>query len=573
MIEEEMKSVKGVKHIRNVLLVCSLSLIYYTLSNLIIGETITGLICGLSLILVSIDTIYIIKRNRLYHKLILSVFGYISLCLLLMFIRDDANKIGRMWALLIPLFVFYTQTVKKSIIILSLYLTALLIKTIIDINLDIVFVRLNIEQLTVFIIISISTWVYAMAVNRFRESLNYQLYYNKFVKLPNRVSMLRDIKEPKVHAVILINMDGFKRINSLYGTDIGDKLIYKISRRIQSLFLNLENYKLYKLHADEFCLLINKDISQSFVVDFSHGLINKINNKIDIDLLEIYPTFSIGISHGFNVSLENADMALKQAKELNKDVVLYSDVNPLVNSYIYNQTAAIKIKKGVENRAIFPEFQPIISLKDDSIYKYEALVRLKNRGSICYPNEFLGISKEIKQYKNITFLMIEATFEYFKDKKSNFSINLDNDDLTDIETTDYIIFMLKKYNIAQFVTFEILETKEVEDMSIVVNFINVVKSYGCKIAIDDFGSGYSNFAYLLELKADYLKIDASLIKSLDSDKKSYIITKGIISLAKDMGIKTIAEYVHNNEISNIVKELGVDFAQGFLYGKPKPYIL
>nr|WP_297890535.1 EAL domain-containing protein [Sulfurihydrogenibium sp.] len=122
-------------------------------------------------------------------------------------------------------------------------------------------------------------------------------------------------------------------------------------------------------------------------------------------------------------------------------------------------------------------------------------------------------------------------------------------------------------------TFEILESEGIENYEDVSGFIKEVKSYGSKIAIDDFGSGYSNFAHMLKLDVDYLKIDSSLIKNIHQDKNSQIIVQTIVGFAKKLGIKTIAEFVHNREVFEKVRELGVDYSQGYYIGEPKPEIV
>ncbi|TLT02684.1 EAL domain-containing protein [Aliarcobacter cibarius] len=108
-----------------------------------------------------------------------------------------------------------------------------------------------------------------------------------------------------------------------------------------------------------------------------------------------------------------------------------------------------------------------------------------------------------------------------------------------------------------------------KDYDLVSEFIDNAKSKGCKIAIDDFGSGYSNFEYLVKLKADYIKIDGSLIKNINSQKESYIVVLTIVNFAKQMGIKTIAEFIENEEIYKTINDLGIDFSQGYYFSSPK----
>jgi len=157
--------------------------------------------------------------------------------------------------------------------------------------------------------------------------------------------------------------------------------------------------------------------------------------------------------------------------------------------------------------------------------------------------------------------MDKTDFEY--------SLNLSFEDISNKQTTGYILNMLKMNpEKGPRLCFEILETENIDDFEMVNEFLDSIRSFGAKIAIDDFGNGYSNFSYVTALQVDYLKMDASLIKNLDVDKSSYVIAETIVNFCHKLGIKTIAEYVHSREVYNIVKELKIDYSQGFYLGKP-----
>jgi EAL domain-containing protein (putative c-di-GMP-specific phosphodiesterase class I) len=142
------------------------------------------------------------------------------------------------------------------------------------------------------------------------------------------------------------------------------------------------------------------------------------------------------------------------------------------------------------------------------------------------------------------------------------------EDIVNSEFIDFLEHDLISKKIAHLITFELLESESITDYKKVISFIDRVKKLGCKIAIDDFGSGYSNFTYLLKLKPDYIKIDGSSVKNIHTDENSYLITKTINDFAHNLGIKTIAEFVHCEEVFTILKELGVDEFQGFYFSEP-----
>ncbi len=228
-----------------------------------------------------------------------------------------------------------------------------------------------------------------------------------------------------------------------------------------------------------------------------------------------------------------------------------------------------KIKSAIEEKRIIPFFQPIINNKTGEIEKYETLIRMIDEDKkIISPYLFLQPSKKYKLYNYLTKIMIEKAFEVFKDINKEFSINISVDDILDESTNNFIIKKLKYYKNPERVVFEILESEGIENYSKVMDFIMDIKACGGKIAIDDFGSGYSSFEHILKLNPDYLKIDASMIKNITRDKNSEIITTTIVEFARKIGLKTIAEFVHSEEVYEKVKNIGVDYSQGYYLGEP-----
>ena len=150
-----------------------------------------------------------------------------------------------------------------------------------------------------------------------------------------------------------------------------------------------------------------------------------------------------------------------------------------------------------------------------------------------------------------------------------FSINLSMIDITDKETVEYIYTNIKKYNIGNQIVFEILETENITDFDTILEFIKQVKALGVKIAIDDFGSGYSNFAYFSMMKPDFLKIDGSLIKNIKRGSTEYLIVEAIVKFAKSLNIMLVAEFVSNKEIYQTLLDFDIDYMQGYYFSEPK----
>ena len=403
-----------------------------------------------------------------------------------------------------------------------------------------------------------------------QEELRNMLYYDSLTGVLNREALLRDIKSENSGSLILINIDSFSQINDLYGERFGNQVLIKFSSFLKNT-LEDSDYEVYRLGGDEFVILSTETNTINIANNLTE-LTQKINtNPLKINDEEISLGVTIGVSFEDSKNLlSTANMALKIAKREAKSVVLYSNSLSLNKEYENNLKWIKEIKSAIDDDRIIIYFQPIVDNKTNIINKYETLIRLiDTKGDIVTPYHFLEIAKKAKLYEKLTKIVLQKSFEVFKDNSYDFSINITIDDILNKDINNYIIEILKQYNISNRVIFEIVETEGIENFEVVENFITMVKSFGCKISIDDFGTGYSNFEYLMRLQADYIKIDGSIIKEITHNKRSELITSVIIAFAKEMNIQTIGEYVENKEIHDKLIELGVNKSQGYYFGKPQ----
>lgn len=280
----------------------------------------------------------------------------------------------------------------------------------------------------------------------------------------------------------------------------------------------------------------------------------------------------INVAIGFSLEskdvYEKASMALDEAKKREIDYLCYFKKIERTTRYAEQIKWSKFIHEALQNDAVIPYYQPIFDA-NKKIVKYECLVRILNDDEeVIPPGFFLGISKKVKRYTDIEKILIDKSFKEISGTQTVISLNLLARDMSDSNISNYVVERLRHYNVANQVIFEILEDESIESIERVSVFIDRVKRMGCKIAIDDFGTGYSNFSYLLKLRPDYIKIDGSLIKSIDKDENSMAIVTAIIAFAKKLHIKTIAEYVHNERVYELCLELGIDEFQGFYLGEP-----
>lgn len=385
----------------------------------------------------------------------------------------------------------------------------------------------------------------------------------------NRFRLNSDMRELENLSAAVFNIDNFRQINDFYGHQFGDLIIKSTANKIYGLFLQDDYFKFYRLQGDEF-IAIAINYSRELFIEKVKNILDAIKEKFMIKDEEMLISCSCGVSFEDKEHLlSTANMALNVAKKTNVDFLIYSEDISLNRQYENNINWTRKLSNALKENNLITYYQPIVNNTTLSYEKYECLVRMVDDGKIVSPFFFLEVAKRTRQYFDITRTVIYQAFETFKDSNAEFSINISILDMLEPKVSEYILKMLQEYDIGSRVVFEIVESEYIENFDGVIKFITAVKKYNCKIAIDDFGTGYSNFAYLIKLKADYLKIDGSLIRNIDKDTSALLVVSAIVEFSKKLEMKTIAEFVESEEIFTIVKDLGIDYSQGYYFSMPK----
>ncbi len=407
------------------------------------------------------------------------------------------------------------------------------------------------------------------SIDTHRKQLLGRYFTDHLTNLPNMYQLRKDLHDNEEAGLIVINIDNFKTINNFYGFIIGDNVLEQVSKYLVE---NVPEHSIYRFSGVEFALLIEKNIGFYDLKDYLTELYEKLKNiVIDYQDTKIYVDVTLASSSNTNHDnmFSKVSMAMKYAKERKIPFWIYEDRMEFENEYENNLNLSAIVRQAVEESNIIPYFQAVYDNKTSKISKYECLARLiDENGRVMSPLIFIPISKKIKVYNKVTKIIINKSFEAFKDNEYEFSINLSIEDIMNGEIFEFIIDKLKNSEISHRVIFELLESEAIKDFKKVTRFINEVKRYGAKIAIDDFGSGYSNFSYLMKMRVDYIKIDGSLIENIDIDKNSYLIVETVVEFARKLGVKTIAEFVHSSTVIDKVKELGIDYSQGFYIDEP-----
>ncbi|BBP00718.1 sensor domain-containing diguanylate cyclase [Sulfuriferula nivalis] len=415
---------------------------------------------------------------------------------------------------------------------------------------------------------------FAIQAFKQREQLKRHLTTDAITDLPNRTSLVDQlIINPEV-SLALINIDRFSDINSVYGVTIGDGILAQYGQWLAKFIAPFNGVTLFKMGNDEYALLFTEPSAVAQHKELLEQIIAMSAKELFvIGEIEVMLTITVGMVVASDKLLEHATTALKQAKLTHKNMQIYEFAS--IQKDQENNIAWYKrIKDAVEDSRIAPYFQPIVDNKTQRIIKYEALVRLIEKdGNVISPYQFLAISKKTRQYGQLTKIMFDKVVQQFHNSSVPVSINLSTEDLLNSELADYLEQTILSHQIGNRLIFEILESEGIDNYTEVSAFVDRFKSIGCRFAIDDFGSGYSNFDHLLKLNIDTLKIDSSLIKNLPHDRNAQIIVKHISDFAREMGINTVAEFVANEAIYQMVLDMGIDASQGYYFYEPSAWLI
>jgi len=412
--------------------------------------------------------------------------------------------------------------------------------------------------------------------------------HDQLTGLSNRrnfqLSFAREIATAKRYgtqlALFYLDLDQFKIVNDTNGHEVGDSLLRLVAKTLEDVVR--ETDILSRIGGDEFTLIMPSADHEGVV-----NVARKINeNLLALDFWvgdKYYKiSTSIGVAiypmHGANEHelLSNADLAMYQAKDSGRGQY---HIFSLDNDYQSRLSIRLHwkdiIEDALEKERFVLFFQPILDLKTNEISHYECLTRIRNKdGSLLMPGDFIGFAEELGLIGKIDRMglkkAIEQHLEFNKQGKNyKLAVNFSGRSFSDDTIFEDVEALLSQLGVEpEKIIFEITETAAVSNFSAAKSLIERMKGLGCSLALDDFGVGFSSFHYLKHLPVDYVKIDGSFIKNIDSNYEDKIFVKALIEVSQALGKKTVAEFVENEAVLQVLKEFGVDYAQGYYIGKP-----
>ena len=391
-----------------------------------------------------------------------------------------------------------------------------------------------------------------------------------------------------IGVAMLFEIVAYEDLVILYGFEAAEEILRQLGSRIEDELHLMENERFFARHgldsidsglhsvfSDRLVLVLRKDLPHRLIERIVERLLRRIaHEKFEIgeEYSAIHLQATCGIAKGQGPQLlPYAQKALAESRHYRSEYIYYDQ------NTVRNQAKSVKdiyhtLLENIRNERVTPYFQGLFSGNDIEIpQKFECLMRLRHKdGEILSPALFMEKSKEYRLYTQLMFQMIDRVFEVLQENRVDLTLNLSYGDICNPELCDHLQRKIEESGAGERLTIEILESENIRSMDEVNEFIFAMKRYGVKIAIDDFGSGFSNLDNILSLDVDYVKLDGSLISKIRNEKHRELL-RSVVGICHDLGIETVAEFVSDREIMLLAKSIGVDYFQGYYLHKPSDW--
>jgi len=414
--------------------------------------------------------------------------------------------------------------------------------------------------------------------------LDFLTNLNNRRSLEKTLSQIKQNSEWNNYTLMLVDLDQFKIINDTCGHLAGDRLLTLIGERLISC--TEHKYFIARYGGDEFAILLEETNIQR-VADLANTIRSTISNtQFEWGEHTYNINCSIGltplstISPGVDNALIAADDACYQAKKNGRNQIYISEnLNEAVESRISEMKWIHRIRDALKKDKFELHFQLIQPTSDTPQFSLEALIRMIDEdGSLIMPFKFLPAAENYDAIFELDCWVINNIFKRVKslEKKESslesIAINLSGNTLSNPKLEKFISDCFEKYKIRpEKICFEVTETHMMMNIDSAKNILSKLRKYGCSISLDDFGAGMSSFGYLKDLPVDKIKIDGSFVKNMSDSMVDYTFVESITNVAKAMRIKTVAEFVENERIVELLNDINVDYLQGYHIGKPQPW--
>ncbi len=398
------------------------------------------------------------------------------------------------------------------------------------------------------------------------------IYYDSNMNVANTLKYHHDLEKLAFNKLCMTEVLNADLAIAAYGEEVYQAGCRDVLENVQ-LYLQHANLDkkifLYSYTYNNFVLAGTAEISKEDFLNVMKEFFTQFESAAS-SAVEVSAVSRFAVVLQEDRLIERAFHALKDAKDTRENFIItpdiFDDTTPVVN----DAKILDLINFAMQGDRVVPYYQGIRNNANGKIEKYEALIRLVDlEGQVYSPIKFLDIAKKYKIYNRLSIAMIKRAMDEFENRSEELSINISAYDISSETFRKWLFRQLESYKNASRLIIEFVETENYQD-EILFDFVQKIRSYGCRISVDDFGSGYATYTSIIALSPAFIKIDGTIIKDITNSENNVIILKSICYMANLIGAKTIAEFVENEEIQKILEEHAVSYSQGYLYSMPKP---
>lgn len=399
------------------------------------------------------------------------------------------------------------------------------------------------------------------------------LLRNEALGLDNQFCYLYDKEHINLDKIALYSLANERMIKLFAGRkEIFDhlkKIYANVCKMLDKKTDNDTKIHIYSYEAMSFLIACDNSVGMEEFENISKEVLIYLNS---ISLNEITLSYQCAVVEDEKDPLQKAETALMYGAERNISFVQYDDISNMILDTTEEIHILQVLRDALAEDKVTPYFQGIYDNDKKQFGLYESLIRISDKdGKIYYPNQILPIAKKYNLYEILSVVMVKKVMEMFADSNECVTINLNVHDLYDREMINVIFSHLDKAKHPENFVFELVESEEIDDYYYLKQFSDRIHEKKAKIAIDDFGSGFSNLLHILRIEADYIKIDGEIIRMICDDEKSMQFVGLLSDWCSDQNTQVIAEYVENSEIQKNIENMGIRFSQGYYFSKPRPW--
>ncbi len=409
------------------------------------------------------------------------------------------------------------------------------------------------------------------------DQLSYQAKHDALTNLPNRIALYEKLSQfltesPESVVVYFCDLDRFKVVNDSRGHAVGDELLVAAAGRLAKTVA--EGDFIARFGGDEFVVISKTPIDRDSILRMAERFIRQLAKPFDIDGYEAYIGLSIGIATSkpgasVNQLLRDADIAMYRAKgRPGLHVTFYDEIGERLSRQLDTENA---LRHAITRNELVLHWQPIVNLKNSQVHTMEALLRWRHpNGELLLPNEFLSVAEDSGLIVQMgQWVLRNACMAGALTEDRNVSVNVSARQLQEVTFVDDLMLILAATNLTpERLVIEVTENSLI-DASLVGGPLTRVRELGCKIALDDFGSGYSSLGLLERLPVDIIKLDRAFVREVATSEASQAIIKSLVQLANALDMMFIAEGVETDAQRKVLRSLGVLHAQGYWFGQPE----